>query len=206
VRVVDKDGNTSPWVTANRSPAVQTDVVPPGAPTGFTATRTSNNAVLAMTVPSDTGSGIAGYFIYRDADALPFARWAPGGAAGAAVQYTDPIGYTVPHTYFLVAFDAVGLTSTPTVTQSVDTATPPVFSLTVAVNKPSPGVTVNVVYNDSLPDPTDCGTKTATNGGGSQTWPGLAYGNYTVTCTYGGSTIQQDILLTSDYTLTATFP
>jgi prepilin-type N-terminal cleavage/methylation domain-containing protein len=206
VRVVDNDGNSSPWASVIQSPTVSSDVTPPNAPTNFTASRSSNNAVLTLTVPSDTGSGIAGYFIYRDGEALPYVRWSPGGVAGTTVQYTDSIGYSIAHTYSVVAFDAVGLTSASTASQSVATAVPPSnLTLTVAVNQPSP-VTVNVVYNDALPDPTDCGTKTASNAlGGSPSWTSLAWGSYTVTATLGGTTIQQTISLTSSISITINF-
>ena len=109
VRVVDTDGNDSTWVTGNAAPATQTDTTTPGTPTGFTATRSNANAVLTWTVPSAGTSGIAGYYIYRDS--APYARFAPGGATGSVVTFTDVIGYSVAHTYSVVAFDGVGLVS-----------------------------------------------------------------------------------------------
>jgi prepilin-type N-terminal cleavage/methylation domain-containing protein len=202
VRVVDNDGNTSTWVSASGSPAAQTDVTPPGTPGSFTATRSSNNAMLSFTVPADTGSGVAGYYIYRDG--APYIRWAPGGVAGATLQYTDPIGYTVAHTYSVVAFDGVGLVSAPTATLTVGTATPPVFNLTVTVNKATPAVTVTVVYNDAQPDPLNCGTKSATSSS-SASWPGLSYGAYTITATWNGTTIAQDISLIAPMSVSITF-
>jgi hypothetical protein len=207
VRVVDNDGNSSPWASKSQSPTVLSDVTPPNTPANFTALRSGGNADLTLTVPSDPGGVVAGYFIYRDGEALPYVRWSPpGAAAGTTVTYTDSIGYSVAHTYSVVAFDAVGLTSAAAGPQSVETAVQvSPFTLTVAVNQPGP-VTVNVVYNDALPDPTDCGTKTASNAaGGSPSWTGLAWGSYTVTATLGGTTIQQTISLTSSISITINF-
>jgi hypothetical protein len=63
-----------------------------------------------------------------------------------------------------------------------------------------------VVYNDALPDPTDCGTTTASNAvGGSPSWTGLAWGSYTVTATLSGKTIQQTISLTASTSITINF-
>jgi len=93
VRMVDTEGNVSPWVTGSGTPSVQADVTEPDTPGSFTATRVNANAVLGWTVPSAGPSGLAGYFIYRDGE--PYARFAPGGEVDAEVTYEDVIGYSL---------------------------------------------------------------------------------------------------------------
>ncbi len=198
VRVVDNDGNPSTWVTGSKAPAVQSDTVTPGMPANFTAVRSNANASLSWNVPSAGTSGIAGYLIYRDAQ--PYARYAPGGTAGSLVTYSDVIGYSVAHTYSVVAFNGVGLVSAATPTLTVNTATAPTETLTVTTTKASPGVSVDVVQSDAQPDPQDDGTKTATSLA-SAVWTGLPYGSYTITATSGSSQVIQNITLTQNMTV-----
>ncbi|MGO8683412.1 MAG: prepilin-type N-terminal cleavage/methylation domain-containing protein [Thermoleophilia bacterium] len=202
VCVVDTDGNLSTWVAANGKPAVQTVTTPPGTPTNFSATRNNATAVLSWTVPADSSGMAPAYFIYRDGGTLPYARFAPGLAAGSTATYTDTIGYSVAHTYSVVAFDTDGLVSGFTPTLVVNTATPPVEKLTVTVNKfPA---TVDVVETDAQPVPVDWGLQTISTSAGA-VWTGLPYGSYTITATYNGSQIIQDITLTQNTSVAVSF-
>lgn len=197
VRVVDVAGNTSTWVTGSMTPAVQADATPPDAPGSFAVVRSNANAVLSWTMPSAGSSGVAGYFIYRDDS--PYARFAPGGDVGSEVTYQDVIGYSVAHTYHVVAFNGVGLVSAATPTLGVDTATPPLASLTVTTTQAA-GVSINVVQTDAQPDPRDVGTKTATSLSPA-VWTALPCGSYRITATRNGSQVIRNIVLTQDTTV-----
>ena len=203
VRVVDTDGNPSTWVTGSAAPAVQSDTTTPAAPGSFTATRSNANASLGWTVPAAGSSGIAGYFIYRDGSSLPYARYAPGGATGSALNFTDVIGYSIPHTYYVVALDGVGLVSAPTSTLTINTATAPTFTLTVTTTK-STGVSVDVVQSDAQPDPQDDGTLSPTSLA-SAVWSALPYGSYQITATCNGTQVTKNITLTQNTTVASGF-
>lgn len=201
VRVVDTEGNVSPWVTGSGAPSVQADVTEPDTPGSFTATRVNANAVLAWTVPGAGPSGLAGYFIYRDGE--PYARFAPGGEVGVEVTYEDVIGYSLAHTYSVVAFSGVGLISAATPTLTVDTATAPLADLTVTTTRAS-AVSINLVQTDVRPDPRDAGTKTATSLAGA-VWTGLPCGMYRITATHDGQQVIRNITLTQNTTVTSGF-
>ena len=198
VYAVDKDHNESPKSDEkSATPALQADTTPPSAPGGFTAVREmvgtewSDQAELTWTAASDAESGILCYYIYRDGGATPF-----GYVPGATLSYSDIIGYTVAHSYYVVACNgflppavnsAVGLLSAPTATLTVATATPPTYSLTVTSNKTSPAASVNVVQTDALPLPVDWGTKTVTSiSNGVWSNPKLPYGWYKITAIWNG--------------------
>ncbi len=196
VRVVNRAGAASAWVTAHQKPAAQTATTTPSTPAAVTATRDNSSAVLSWAVPTAGSSGIAGYVIYRDA--LPF-YWYPGagGDLGSVVQYTDAqIFYSTAHTYSVVTVSGAGLTSPPSNTETVGAGTAPSETLTVTA-KQAGTVSIHVVQTDAQPDFQDWGTATATSSTYAF-WPTLPYGSYTITATYGGSQIVQNIELTQD--------
>lgn len=203
VRVVDTDGNTSSWVSASKAPASQTDVTAPAMPGAFAAVRSNDTAVLTWVAPADITS-VAGYFIYRDGVATPYVRWPASGTAGSTITYIDKIGWSLAHTYSVVAFDAVGLVSAATSTLTVGTGTPPNYALTVTVNKSSPQASVNVVQTDALPTPIDCGTKSATNTAPAA-WASVPYGAYKITATWNGTVLSQNISLVGNQSISFTF-
>ena len=74
VRVVDTDGNESPFsAEVSAQPAVQVDTTPPTTPTGFTAVKlplapTVNLAWAPSSDPGSPASGVLGYIIERSGD------------------------------------------------------------------------------------------------------------------------------------------
>ncbi len=204
VRVVDNDGNNSTWVPVSGRPAAQADVTAPGTPGSFAAVRSTANAALTWTVPSAGASGIGGYFIYRDGATLPYARVVPSGILGDSVNYTEIVGYSIAHTYSVVAFSGVGLVSASSAVLTVPAGTPTIQTLTVTATNLVSSATISVVQTDALPDPLDCGTKIATSSA-SAVWPGLPYGSYTITATANGTQIVQSITLVQDTTLASGF-
>jgi hypothetical protein len=199
VYAVDSNGNVSP-VSAEVSvtPAVQSDTTSPAAPANFTVTRSAACAQLAWSA-SSASSGIACYYIYRDGGSLPYAR-----VGGSTTSFSDIVGYTVVHSYYVVACSGAGLLSAPSATASIQTATPPTYTLTVTVNKASPSTTVDVTQTDALPSPIDCGTQSLTSAAGG-VWSNIPYGYYQVTATYNGTSSIQTIYLNSTQTVSFTF-
>jgi hypothetical protein len=148
---------------------------------------------------SSASSGIACYYIYRDGGSLPYAR-----VGGSTTSFSDIVGYTVAHSYDVVACSGAGLLSAASATASIQTATPPTHTLTVMVDKASPSTTVDVTQTDALPSPIDCGTQQLTSAAGG-VWSNIPYGYYQVTATYNGTTLIQTVYLNSSQTVTFTF-
>jgi Tfp pilus assembly protein PilV len=193
VRVVNTEGAASAWVPAHQTPAAQTDTTTPSTPAAFRAIRDNSSAVLSWSVPTAGSSGIAGYLIYRDA--LPY-YWYPGagGELDSVVQFTDAlIFYSTAHTYAVVTVSGVGLMSPPSNTETVGVGTAPTATLTVTT-KQAGTVSIDVVQTDVQPDFQDWGTKTATSVSLPAAWT-LPAGSYTITATYGGSQIVQNVIL-----------
>ncbi|MEI6246078.1 MAG: prepilin-type N-terminal cleavage/methylation domain-containing protein [Acidobacteriota bacterium] len=200
VYAVDKDGNQSP---ASDAKSVNTlsapgDITPPTQPGSFAAVRNNDSAALSWTASTDAESPIiACYYIFRDGGTTPFAR-----VAGTARSATDIIGYTVTHSYSVVACNAVALLSAATSTLTVAVGTPPTFNLTVSSNQAA--TSVNVVQTDALPTPIDRGSKIA-NAGSDVVWPSLPYGQYKVTATWSGRQMSQSVRLSAALTVPFTF-
>lgn len=199
VYALDANGDASPASTeVTVTPALQSDTTAPTAPTCFTVTRGAACAQLSWGASSAT-SGIACYYIYRDGGALPYAR-----VGDTSTSFSDIVGYTVAHSYDVVACSGAGLLSAPSATASIQTATPPTYTLTVKVNKASPATTVDVTQTDALPAPIDCGAQSISSAAGG-TWSTIPYGYYQVTATYNGTTLTQTIYLNAAQTVTFTF-
>ena len=163
-------------------------------------TRSGGNAVLTWNASTAGSSGIACYYIYRDGGALPFAR-----VPGSTLTYSDIVGYTVAHSYTVVACSGAGLLSSPSASANITTATPPTYTLTVTSNKATPVTSIVVVQTDALPTPIDDGQKTATSAA-SAVWNGLPYGWYKVTATCGSEgPTSQTVFLNATTTVPFTF-
>ena len=199
VYALDANGDASPAsAEVTVTPAVQSDTTAPTAPTNFTVTRSAACAQLSWSA-SSAASGIACYYIYRDGGAQPCAR-----VGGSSTSFSDIVGYTVGHSYYVVACSGAGLLSAPSATASIQTATPPTYTLTVTVNKASPATSVDVTQTDALPTPIDCGMQSVTSAA-SGVWKSIPYGYYQVTAAYNGTTLTQTIYLNATQTVTFTF-
>lgn len=202
VRAVDTAGHAGGFSNeASATPASVDDITPPTTPGSFTAARSMNTAVLtwtAATDPGDPATGVQGYYIYRTDTAGIYATVGP-----STTSYTDVIGFSTSRSYYLKAFDGVGLLSPSTVTRTVTTGTQPLYLVTVWVKNSSGsginGVPVRLWSTATGYDRTIATSGNGTNRGRSRfTSPNVPYGGpYTVTATYGGQTKTQTIDLLS---------
>jgi len=113
VTAFDAAGNES--TTAQTAAAITTnaevaDTTKPSTPTGFNAI--GNGAVILTWTASSDNIGVAGYIIYRSADGgVSFLK----AGATSDTSFTDTGLLTAkPYTYYVVAYDAAGNLSTPT--------------------------------------------------------------------------------------------
>ena len=106
-------GNATPNVIANASAGTpnKLDYTGPGAPTLTVTTPSSGSAHLSWTVPSDGGSPITGYNVYR-ATASGAEGATPIASVSASMTTYDDTGLTCGATvyYEVAAVDAVGQT------------------------------------------------------------------------------------------------
>lgn len=91
------------------------DTTPPSAPTGLTATLTSNSATLSWTASNDN-VGVAGYQVKRNGTTLA------GTITGTS--FTDPDLAAGTYTYTVVARDSGGNVSNPSNSASVTVSAP----------------------------------------------------------------------------------
>lgn len=196
----DRTGGFSDEVSVTPNPPI--DTTPPTMPGGFSTSAVNNTAVLTWTASTDPGepaSGVQGYYIYRDGGGTPYATY--DGAGAGTIEWIDLINWSTTHSYYVVAFDGVGLTSPQTATRSVTTGAAPKFTLKCSSNKNSTQFTV--VQNDSVPPDYSWGTKTGKN---NVTWSNLPIGTYTVTARKSGYSDQtQTFTRTSTGTQTLSF-
>jgi hypothetical protein len=206
VRAVDTAGLAGGFSNeASARPHPTVDDTPPTQPGSFTATANNNTAVLtwtASTDPEEPSTGVQGYYIYRDGGATPYATYSGGGSG--TLTWSDLIGWSTTHTYYVVAFDGVGLLSPATLTLSVTTPAPPTFTLKVTTNKTSPNTSVTVIQTDSVPPNYNWGTKTCRKNTPAY-WYNMPAGSYTVTAIYNGTTKSQSFTQTSSGTKTIAF-
>ena len=119
VYAIDTAGNKS--VASAELDAVPT-VVPydtrPTTPGGFAGVANQNQAVLSWTASSDPNQnmGLAGYYIYRDGAAVPYAQT-------SALSFSDTVGWVATHAYVVRAYDTAGRLSRRSATVTVTTAT-----------------------------------------------------------------------------------
>ena len=139
VYAVDKDGNKSPAsAEVAQTPTSMPGVNSPTMPGNFAAAASFDTAVLTWTASTqDATSTLAGYNIYRDGGATPFASVDAG-----ATTYADKIGWTSTHTYVVRAYNAAGRSSSATGACSVTTGTAPTANLTVTNTNKSSAITV----------------------------------------------------------------
>ncbi len=202
VKAVDTAGHASDFSNeVSATPSAVDDVTAPTTPGSFAASATMNTAVLSWTAstdPGDPSTGVQGYYIYRTDTAGIYATVGP-----STVSFTDVIGFSTSKSYYVKAYDGVGLESAPTATRSVTTGTQPLHLVTVWVKKSS-GSGINGVpvhlwstatgYDRSI----NTGGNGANKGRARFTSPNVPYGGpYTVTATYGGVTKEQTIDLLS---------
>jgi chitodextrinase len=113
----DAGGNTS---TASNTVGVTTpatpDTVPPSPPSGVTATAHSPTEVDLTWTASTDNVGVAGYRIYRDGVLV---------ASSATTTYADTgVQPSTSYSYYTIAYDAAGNTSTASNTVSVTSGAP----------------------------------------------------------------------------------
>ncbi|MEO9174456.1 MAG: hypothetical protein ABI317_03000, partial [Gaiellales bacterium] len=131
VRAVDAAGNHS------ASTPVQTtiyDNTPPAIPTSLTVPSPTNRPTLAWAPSLDVGgaNGVS-YSIYRDGDPTPIAT-----TAGSSFQDTATL-VEGPHSYTVVATDAAGNASAPSLSAAVTVdITPPASVDTPIASSPTP--------------------------------------------------------------------
>ncbi len=130
--------------TANSSVNVTVstpDTVAPTTPTTLAVVRQSNSAVLSWGGSTDSGSGLAGYYVYRDGSAT-----ALNTNAITNLGYTDTPSANSSHTYIVKAKDNSGNFSSASnqVSINIDTAGP-----ATTVTSPTASSTVNGTVNMS---------------------------------------------------------
>jgi prepilin-type N-terminal cleavage/methylation domain-containing protein len=198
VCAIDTAGNKS--VASAELDAVPT-VVPydtrPTTPGGFAGVANQNQAVLSWTASSDPNQnmGLAGYYIYRDGAAVPYAQT-------SALSFSDTVGWVATHAYVVRAYDTAGRLSRRSATVTVTTAVRPgPYTMTITRNQQT-AVTV-VTGNDSM-YPYSSGNQ---SGSTSITLSGLYYGSYTVTTTFSASppNVQTVNPLNANKTVTVNF-
>jgi prepilin-type N-terminal cleavage/methylation domain-containing protein len=193
----DRAGAFSSEVSA--TPVSQTDVTPPNAPGSFAAAANMNQAVLTWTGATDPGSpstGVQGYYIYRTDTGGIYATAGP-----STTSFTDTIGFGTSKTYYVKAFDGVGLLSLATASKTVTTGTQPTYTVTVWV-KNSSGTGLNSVPVRLWSTVTGFDQSGTTSGNGSnkgkKAFSSVPWGGpYTVTATYSSVTKTQTIDLLS---------
>jgi prepilin-type N-terminal cleavage/methylation domain-containing protein len=203
VYAVDTDGNRSPAsdeVTC--SPTLTPGVNRPSTPASFNAVASLNTAVLTWTASFQDGtSTLGGYYIYRDGSTTAFASVAAG-----ATTWTDTIGWSTTHTYYVRAYNAAGRRSYSTSTVSVTTSAAPTYTLTVkfSVSSGNPTGSAKVVQTDVVPNVTS--GPTSLNKNSSAVFAGRPYGVYTVSVTVNGVTKTLDVNpLSTSRTVTLAF-
>lgn len=203
VYAVDTDGNRSvASTTVSKAPGAKADTTAPTTPGAFGATRSDDTAALSWTASTDNVA-VAGYFVYRDGGAVPYAvvEHIPDSPG---YSFNDLIGWAVPHSYYVVAYDSVGLMSAPTATLTVSAGTPPLFTLTVTTNQASPPGSVDLVQTDAVPQALHLGVKSIAKASPA-VWTDIPYGSYRITTTWNGQTKRQDIKLTSSASFASGF-
>jgi prepilin-type N-terminal cleavage/methylation domain-containing protein len=118
VYAYDERGNSSHSASVPCTPAVQADLTPPLAPTALTSSPPLGQDVTFSWAANATAEGVVAYRVYRDGD--PSALTSPIAVIGtdaslASYSYTDPqVGWSVSHTYYVTAVNAVLNESPPT--------------------------------------------------------------------------------------------
>lgn len=193
VYAVDGDGNRSAASSeVSCSPTSMPDVSRPGMPGSFTAVPSGNTAVLTWTASTQDGtSTLGGYYIYRDGASTPFATVNAG-----ATTWTDIVGWSTTHTYYLRAYNAAGRRSYPTASLVVSTGAATRHNLTIRntyngkiyvyVRSTTSPFLWWVSANPSTSSATQPGSKQI-NKNSSAIWYQLPYDSYTVSSTGGFS-------------------
>jgi type II secretory pathway pseudopilin PulG len=183
VVAVDTDGNRSPGSDeASCSPTSMPGVNRPSTPGAFAASPSLKTSELSWTASTQDGTSIlGGYYIYRDG--AQFASVAAG-----TTTWSDIVGWSSTHSYYVRAYNLAGRRSYPTATLSVVTGAAPTYTLTVkfSVRSGNPSGSAKVVQTDVSPNVTT-GPKTLTKNS-SAVFAGIPYGVYTVSVTVNGTT------------------
>jgi Tfp pilus assembly protein PilV len=118
VRYADAHGNQSvAWAE------IRLDTARPSTPGGFTLTTPNANSVrLTWTASSDSSPGVlVGYRVYRKIGSGPFANRPPSLSAPCSTspcRWDDSVDKKVTYSFYVVAYDAAGNESAPTVTRT----------------------------------------------------------------------------------------
>jgi len=126
VAAFDQAGNES---ASGPVPVTLPDLTPPDAPTGLIGVALNSESIQLDWLPASDNVGIVGYHVHRDGAMV--------ATLGATTQFVDTgrVADTT-YTYEVVAFDAAGLTSPPSL--AVDVTTPPLDTARLKFVVPSP--------------------------------------------------------------------
>jgi hypothetical protein len=118
VRYADGEDNLSV-----ASAEIRLDTARPSTPGGFTLTTPNANSVrLTWTASTDSSPGVlVGYRVYRKIGSGPFANRPPSLSAPCSTnpcRWDDAVDKKVTYSYYVVAYDAAGNESVPTVTRT----------------------------------------------------------------------------------------
>jgi hypothetical protein len=125
------DGTKTVWVRyadgrnnlSVASAQIRLDTAKPSTPGSFTLTSPANRTSvrLTWTASSDSSPGVlVGYRVYRQIGSGPFANRAPSRAAPCSsnpCSWEESVDKRVTYSYYVVAYDAAGNESAPTVTR-----------------------------------------------------------------------------------------
>lgn len=105
------------------SAEIRLDTARPSTPGGFTLTAPNANSVrLTWTASADSSPGVlVGYRVYRQIGSGPFANRPPSLGAPCSTspcRWDDSVDKKVTYSYYVVAYDAAGNESPPTVTRT----------------------------------------------------------------------------------------
>ena len=202
VYAVDTNGNISPASSeVSVTPATQSDTTTPTAPGSFTVTRSGGNAVLSWTASTAGSSGIACYYIYRDGGALPFAR-----VPGATLTYSDIVGYTVAHSYTVVACSGAGLLSSPSASANISHRHAPHLHPDGDQQQGDAGGQHRRRADRRPADARSTTDRSPRRSGTPAVWSSLPYGWYKVTATCGSAgPVSQTVFLNAATTVPFTF-
>jgi chitodextrinase len=130
----DAAGNVSTASNTATATTLPPDTTPPSPPSGLAANVASSTEVDLSWTPSTDNVGVAGYRIYRNGALL---------GTSATTSYADTAAQpSTSYSYYALAYDAAGNTSTPSNTASVTTpaipdTTPPSAPSGLAATVPS---------------------------------------------------------------------
>ena len=131
IRTVDAAGNQTISSNGTFTTAAGADTVAPSVPTGLTATPISTTQINLSWNASTDNVGVTGYRVFRDGGSTPI-------ATVTTTSYSD-LGLTASTTYqyTVIAIDAAGNASGPSVAASTTTPAPDITLPTATITSPT---------------------------------------------------------------------